>query len=50
VGDRKSGGEGEKIEWKLSESNIRAVSRGQNELLGEVKMAMGDVFSIGGRL
>jgi hypothetical protein len=24
-----------KIDWKLSEVNIRAVSRGQNELIGE---------------
>ena len=35
-----------KIKWKLSEVNIRAVSRGQNELIGKFKMAVGDVISI----
>ena len=35
-----------KIEWKLSEVNIRAVSRGQNELIGKFKMAAGDVINI----
>ena len=44
----KSGGDGRKIEWKSSEVNIRAVCRGQNELISEFKMAMGDVFSIKG--
>ena len=29
------GGDGGKIEWKLTEVNIRAVSRGQNELIGK---------------
>ena len=32
VQDRKGGGDGGKIEWKSSEVNSRAVSRGQNEL------------------
>ena len=32
--DDGGGGEGGKIEWKLSEVNTRAVSRGQNELIG----------------
>ena len=44
---RKDGG---KIEWKLSELNTSAVSRGQNELIGEFKLAAGDVIIIGGRL
>jgi hypothetical protein len=30
---RKGGGNGEKIKWKLSEVDTRAVSRGQNELI-----------------
>ena len=37
-----------KIEWKLSEVNTRAVSSGQNELIGELKMAAGDVINIKG--
>ena len=32
--------------WKLSEVNTRAVSRGQNESIGEFKIAAGDVISI----
>ena len=32
----------------LSEVNTRAVSRGQNELIGKFKMAAGDVISIRG--
>ena len=43
-----SGGDDGKIEWKLSEVNTRAVSRGQNELIGEFKMVVGDVISIRG--
>ena len=43
-----SGGDGWKIEWKLSEINTRAVSRGQNELIGKFKVAAGDVISIRG--
>jgi hypothetical protein len=33
---------GGKIEWKLSEANIRAVFRGQNKLIGEFKMPADD--------
>ena len=43
----RSEGDGGKNVWKLSEVNTRAVSRVQNELTGEFKMAAGDVFSIG---
>ena len=43
------GGDG-KFEWKLSEVKTRAVSRGQNELIGEFKMAANDVISIRGWL
>ena len=47
--DRKrSGGDGEKIEWKLSEVNTRTVSRGQKELISEFIMAASDVISIKG--
>ena len=47
--DVKRGGEdGEKIEWKLSAVNTRAVSRGQNELIGEFKLPAGDKISIRG--
>ena len=38
-----------KVEWKLSDFNTRAVSRGQNEFLDEFKVAAGDVISIRGR-
>ena len=38
------------IEGKLSEVNTRVVSRGKNEQIGEFKMAVGDVISIGGRV
>ena len=44
--ERGRGRSGGKIEWKSSEVNTRAVSRGQNELIGEFKMAVGDVISI----
>ena len=44
------GGDGGKIKWKLSEVNIRAISRGQSELVGNFKMAAGDVISIRSRL
>ena len=40
------GGDGGKTEWKSSEVNTRAVSRRQSELIGEFKMAAGDVISI----
>ena len=33
--------DGGKIEWKLSEVNTRAVSRGQNELLSDFKVVVG---------
>ena len=39
----RSGGE---IEWKFTEVNTRAVSRGQNELIGKLKMAVSDMISI----
>ena len=42
-------GDGGKIKWKLSEVNTRAVSRGQNELIGKFKMVVGDVISIRGQ-
>ena len=42
----RSGEDGWKIEWKLSEVNTRAVSRRQNELIGKFKMATGDVIII----
>ena len=45
VAKQEGGSEG-KIKWKLSEVNTRAVSRGQNELIGEFKMAAGNVISI----
>jgi len=42
------------MEGNLKGSYLRlitkAVSRGQNELIGKFKMAAGDVISIGGRL
>ena len=42
--EEKSGGYGGKIEYKLSEVDARAVSGGQNELIGEFKMAAGDAI------
>ena len=51
VQDRKlgrSGEDGRKIEWKSFEVNIMTVSRGQNELISEFKMAAGDVINIRG--
>ena len=44
--DRKGGGNGGKINWKLSEVDTRTMSRGQNELIGKFKMAVDDVISI----
>ena len=38
-----SQGNGRKIEWKSSEVNTRAGSRGQNKLIGKFKMAAGDI-------
>ena len=46
-GRNKKGGDGGKIEWKLSEVNAWALFRGQNELIGMFKMAAGDVISSG---
>ena len=44
-------GDGEKIEWKLSEVNTRALVWGQNELIGKFKMAASDVTRyLGGKL
>ena len=43
TGRGRSGRDGRKIKWKLSEVNTRIVSRGQNELIGKFKMAAGDV-------
>ena len=40
--------DGEKFKRKLSEVNTRVVSRGQNELVGKFKMAVGDKVSIRG--
>ena len=45
-----SGGDGGKIEWKSSQVNTRAVTRGQNKLIREFKIAVADVISIRGRL
>ena len=49
----RSGGE-EGMDGKLNGNylsfNTRAVNRGQNELIGEFKMVVGDVSSIRGRL
>ena len=42
----RSGGDGANLERKLSEVNTRTVSRGQNELIDEFKMAEGDVIYI----
>ena len=42
------GGDGRKIEWKLSKINTRVLCRGQNEVISEFRMAAGDVISISG--
>ena len=39
---------GWKIEWKSSEFNTRAVSRGHNKLIGKFKVAVGDAIGIRG--
>jgi hypothetical protein len=44
----RSGEDKGKIEWKLSKVNTRAVSRGQKELIGKFKIALGNVISIRG--
>ena len=38
------------MEIRLSEVNARAVSRGQDELVGKFKMTAGDVISIRGQV
>ena len=45
--EARSGSDGGKIEFKLSEVNTRTMSWGQNELIREFKMAAGDLISIG---
>ena len=42
--------DGGKFKKKISEVNTRAVSRGQNELIGKFKMAAGDVISVRGQV
>ena len=44
------GGDGGKIKWKLSEVDTRAVSRGQNKLIGNFKIVAGDVISVRGQV
>ena len=44
------GRHGGKFKRTLSQVNARAVSRGQNELIGKFKMAAGDVISIRGQV
>ena len=45
IRERKGVGDGGKIEWISSVVNTRAVFRGQNELIGEFKMAESDMTS-----
>ena len=45
-GGCKRGRDERKFKRKLSEVNTRAVSRGQNKLIGKVKMAADDKVSI----
>ena len=47
-GGCKRGMDGGKFKRKLFEVNTRAVSKGQNKLIGEFNMAAGDVISIRG--
>ena len=47
TGRRGEGRDGKKIEWKLSEVNTRLLSIGQSVLVGELKIAVGDVINIG---
>ena len=42
--------DGGKFKRRLSEVNVRAVSRGQNELVCKFKMAAGDMVSIRGQV
>ena len=50
MGARQEGGRSgeDGMEWKSAKVNTRAVSRGQNKLIGEFKMAVGDVNIIRG--
>ena len=41
------GGDEGKFEWKLSEVNNKTLSRAQNKVIEEFKMATSDVISIG---
>ena len=50
TGNRQGWRVGEKIKWRLSKVNARAVSRGQDELVDMFKMAAGDVISIRGQV
>ena len=50
TGSGEGWGVGGKIEWGLSELNTWAMSRGQDELVGNFKMAAGDVISIMGQV
>ena len=45
-GSCERGSNGGKFKRKLSEVNTRAVSRGENELIGKFKMAATDVIRI----
>ena len=47
TGRGRSGG---KFEWKSSEVDTRAVSRGQNEWISKFKMVAGDVISVRSKL
>ena len=38
------------MKWKLSDVNTRAVTRGQNKLIGKFKMAASNVISIRGQV
>ena len=42
--------DGGKFKRRLSEVNARAVSRGQNELVGKFKMVAGDMVNIRGKV
>ena len=42
--------DGGKFKRRLFEVNVRAVSRGQNELVGKFKVAAGDMVSIRGQV
>ena len=42
TGNREGWRVGKKIKWRLSEVNTRAMSRGQNKLIGKFKMAADD--------